>query len=69
MNSIFLKTTGDGEYAKHAILNYLIISACIFVHDKHTGSMETVGLGHGPISFMYWDLGEISNPLSLNFYL
>lgn len=38
-NSMFLKTTGDGEYARHAILNYFIISACIFVHDKHTASI------------------------------
>lgn len=64
---MFLKTTGEGAYAKHAILNYLIISACIFVHDKQTGSMETVCFSHGPISLMCCALGEISFPLSLNF--
>ena len=65
---MFLNTTGEGAYAKQAILNCLIISACIFVHDKHNGSIDTVGFGHGPISLMYYALGEISIPLSLNFW-
>ena len=67
-NSRFLKTTGEGAYAKHAILNYFIISDCIFVHDRHIESKSSIAFGIIFFCFNILDCGESSYPSSLNTY-
>ena len=65
-NSIFLNTTVEGAYARHATLNYLMMSDCMAVHERHTGSSPRTGFFLEPVSFNNLDLGDSSKPSSLN---